>query len=125
MELQDEKEEQALLPDARVTALHVQELIDTNRALRESVISIAALLQEQAKGSAYPRRTDSGVDTEGLSRYAQDSRFSQLQQTIPGAGLSRASRMRRYEKQWQEVIDMSPEMIENERVRRRQAYEGI
>ncbi|MCJ1439221.1 hypothetical protein MMC27_008612 [Xylographa pallens] len=123
MDFPDEKLEQVPSCDAAVTALHVQELIDTNKALRESVISIAALLQEQSKGSAYPRRTDSGIDTEELSRYARESRFSQLQQTIPGAGLNRASRKRRYEKQWQEVIHMSPEAIENERVQRRQAYE--
>ena len=124
MNSQDEKQEQVPSCDAGVTALHVQELIDTNKALRESVISIAALLQEQSKGNAYPRRADSGIDTEELSRYAQDSRFSQLQQTIPGAGLNRASRKRRFEKQWQEVIHMSPEAFENERVQRRQAYEG-
>ena len=125
MDFSDEKQQQVLSSDAAVTALHVQELIDTNKALRESVISIAALLQEQSKGNAYPRRVDSGIDAEEFSRYAQDSRFDQLQQTIPGAGLNRASRKRRYEIQWQEVIPMSPEAIENERVQRRQAYEGM
>ncbi|MCJ1284674.1 hypothetical protein MMC26_004010 [Xylographa opegraphella] len=123
MDTEDEKHEHAPTFDAGLTAQHVQELIDTNKALRESVINIAALLREQSKGSAYPRRTDSGIDAEELSRYTQDSRFSQLQQTIPGAGLNRASRKRRYEKQWQEVVHMSSEAIENERVQRRQAYE--
>ncbi|MCJ1404497.1 hypothetical protein MMC11_007723 [Xylographa trunciseda] len=124
MDFQEEKLEQAPSYDAGVTALHIQELIDTNKALRESVISIAALLQEQSKGITYPRRTDSGIDAEELSRYAQDNRFGQLQQTIPGASSNWASRKRRYEKQWREVVHMSSEAIENERTQRRQAYEG-
>ena len=124
MDYQDEKMEHVPSYDTGVTALHIQELIDTNKALRESVISIAALLKEQSKGIAYPRRTDSGIDAEELSRYAYDSRFSRLQQAVPGACLTRASRQRRYEKQWQEAIPMSGEAIEDERLQRRQAYEG-
>lgn len=111
--------------DAGVTAAHIQQLIDTNNALRESVISIAALLQEQGlNGNAYPRRTDSIGDLQDWSRRRKDSRDDMTGSLMPGARADRNCRRRRYEAEWQEIVPMSEEAIELERIKRRKAYEG-
>jgi len=108
-----------------LTAAHIQQLIDTNNALRESVISIAALLQEQGtNGNAYPPRTDNVGDLQDWSRSRKDSRDDMTGPSMPGARADRNSRRRRYGAEWQEVVPMSEEAIELERIRRRKAYEG-
>ncbi|MCJ1249317.1 hypothetical protein MMC30_006540 [Trapelia coarctata] len=107
-----------------ITAAHIQRLIDTNNALRESVISIAALLQEQGtNGNAYPRRTDSVGDLRDWSRSRKDSRDDMTGPLMPGARTDRNSRRRRYEIEWQEIDPLSEEAIELERIKRRKAYE--
>jgi len=111
--------------DVGVTAAHIQQLIDTNNALRESVISIAALLQEQGPhGNAYPRSTDNVGNLQDWSRRRKDSRDDMTGSLMPGARADRNCRRRRYEAEWQEIIPMSEEAIELERIKRRKTYEG-
>ena len=120
-----EYREQATTEDGGITTAHIQQLIDTNNALRESVISIAALLQEQGtKENTYLRRTDSVGDLRDWSRSRQVSRDDTTGPFMPGARSDRNTRRRRYESEWQEIIPMSEESIELERIKRRKTYEG-
>lgn len=117
--------EHAVTADGEFTAAHIQQLIDTNNALRESVISIAVLLQEQrGHGTAYPRMNSSTADLRDWPRSRRDSRDDTVGPSMPGARTDRNFSRRRYEAEWQEIAPMSDEAIELERIKRRKAYEG-
>ncbi|MCJ1477471.1 hypothetical protein MMC13_006143 [Lambiella insularis] len=108
--------------DEAITAAHIKELIDTNKALRESVISIAALLKEQTLSVTYPGRVECGTSIQPSS-IRHDDGHDRSQHAPHGSGLNREGRRQRYEEQWRESGPMSLEAIENERMKRREAYE--
>ena len=106
-----------------ITAEHIQELIDTNQALRESVITIATLLKEQLNNAPYPQRVDNGARNDPWLRNG-DAQNGPVQQATSGGRSDRESRKIRYEEQWKEVVPMSPDDIDKERMKRREEYES-
>lgn len=109
--------------DEAITAAHIKELVDTNKALRESVISIAALLKEQTLSVTYPQRVDYGRSIEP-SAIKHDNRHGHSQNALHSVGSNREIRRQRYEEQWHEWVPMTLEEIEEERMKRREVYEG-
>ena len=107
-----------------ITAEHIQELIDTNHALRESVITIATLLKEQLNNAPYPQKGNNGTRND-IWPPAGDTHHDSMQQGASGHRSDRESRKKRYEEQWKEVVPMSPGDIDKERIKRREEYESM
>lgn len=121
--------------DAAITVRHIQELVDTNNALRESVVAMAAMLKEQSNAASFNvgRRgsKDSGVDMSSDSRSRQNSlannRNSNLfigYNGVMESRLNREAQRLQYEESWREVLPVPSEAIEHERGQRRMEYEG-
>ena len=106
-----------------LTAEHIQELINTNQALRESVITIATLLKEQLNNAPYPQKVDNGVRNDAWSRNG-GLHNGHMQQSVSGGRSDRESRKIRYEERWKEVVPMSSDEIDKERMKRREEYES-
>lgn len=122
------------LAKPEITVAHIQDLIDTNKALRESVISIAALLKEHTNITAYPGNRDrkSSVDSAkgGLNSWPRSrgnsrSGFAGVAEIrSTEIRLNKEIRKREYEENWIHVQSMSLEAIGEERMERRRTYEG-
>lgn len=110
-----------------ISMAHIQELIDTNKALRESVISIAAALKEQSLSNSYRRKRgrshDSGISFASPSPSAQGYGPSVFGKEMEIASV-RSLAIRQYEENWIEVRPLAPEVIAEEMDRRRREYKG-
>jgi hypothetical protein len=116
-------------PRPEITVAHIQDLIDTNKALRESVVSIAALLKEQAKNVDYPKRkytqeSMKGIDEMFRSRASSRAAYSP-KTSKKEINMDMITRERHYRENWSEVELMSLEDIDEERMERRKLYESM
>jgi hypothetical protein len=110
---------------ASITTEHIKQLIETNNALRESVVSIATLLQEQVRQRAsYPEMVENVVAPRILAKSRNVFPGDTNWRTTNGARSDREERRKRYEEQWEPLVPMSEDAVESERVMRRQIYEG-
>lgn len=104
---------------------YITELIEINKSLRESVVSIATILKEQSQSMTYPLRPEGSSDMQDRYRNRQSHCFGKVYNMSGSLSTDIESRRRRYQLHWQKSTPISSEAIETERMLRRSTYEGM
>ena len=114
-----------------VTAAHITELVDSNKALRETVISLKYLLEQQTRNTPYlpinPKRRSPGLERHPSNKNRSSSVLNGrlLDQSHAPNFSDEDRRQRQYQERWRKSRIMSADEINEERSQRRKVYEGM
>ena len=118
------------LPENTISPAHITELVDSNKALRETVISLKFLLEQQSRNTSYlpinQKKPNPVLEQPSSNKNRGSSVLNGklLDQTHVPNFSDETRRQRQYQERWRKCNLMSVNAINEERSQRRKVYEG-